>query len=522
MNDQATIDQSQENYSTNSLECQEEKKNFAEKILSIVNTYVVDDITIDEELIKKNMYEYNINNVVRFLLECLYVNPKHQLMVYAVSWINDTDYYYSENTFTTKKMFQEIFKVEMYQYTEMYYYAINVWDIYRESDYNKLSKTGIPGLITNHAKYLKRTNGMLPIPGIFFSSDEVERKVFIPYATNTILSNKIREHSSILNRYSRNTTPIILNQNKNTEIVSIQDTSSPFVATIPDLFRNKQIGQDAKLETNTYFINPNMAKILEGKVVTMDMMMEIFGIKPDNMKAKLLKIKEKDLHIVLIGLGGVMSNFCYFVNELAKEFNISYIFDLIKLFEDDDLELSNIFRIPLDYLTPIFRNRNADRLYYYRYELNDTMSNNKGYMLYNCHNLYNNYIFSEEKLTKQHLFRSDFYGYDYILGAPDIRTREILFESNYKFLCTLHHNNDLYIYRNPEMTNTDLMVETYGQIRLDYFFLNMFRMTIELLDIMAEGKEYPKDTLILHYAADKELDTYRKNLQKSKYSFILN
>lgn len=375
-------------------------------------------------------------------------------------------------------------------------------------------------------------NKTIPIPSFFvkeytkaqFYSEENARN-FIQLGQESRFTmncdDLLQMHSDVFRRYDKKAETIVLNDNKeSSHVVDIKDTLSPML-----MLASKEINKYSKevlsvTEDNPYFFNPNIAKMLNSKTVTLDMYFELFNINRNELESKLKHLKDKQIHLLMIGLGGTMSNFCYFMNELSKEFKLDHIFDLLSLYEIDVLELSNLFRIPLDYVTPIFYNTRTHTRYLSE-EYNTKDIPYKAYMLFNCKHLYNNMMIHVERFGQHHTHSDSFNDFDFIIGSPDIATRIAFSENNVNnFICPLHYNNDLIILTNPSVVKNELMNETYGSIHLSYFFLNMFKMTMEVIDLMLKDKlDY--NAKVLEYSSKDDLENIKANVSKSKNSYII-
>lgn len=402
-----------------------------------------------------------------------------------------------------------IYKSFNYEKDENFFYEIPIISMYKKDEFI--------------LKYpILDGENTIPIPNYLISLDsDIKKHNYQHLEDKNIFNNReiFDFNSDIFRRYVRDTETTILNDNKEAvNIVDIKDTLSPILTlTTKDnlSYFHKKMNV---IEDRPYFFNPNIAKILNCRTVTMDMFMDLFNVNKFELRDKIIKIKEKQINLLMIGLGGTMSNFCYFMNELAKEFKLDNLFNLITLYEQDQLELSNIFRIPLDYVTPIFynteqhtREANINSDYIKKIPF-------KSYMLLNCKNLYANLKlnFSNFKIFSEEL--SDF---NYIIGSPDISTRVKLTNlEGLNFICPLHYNNELVVLTNPSVEEDELMSETYGSIHLSYFFMNMFKMTLTIIDLMLKDELNQNET-VLNYSSKEDLENIKQNVSRSNNSYII-
>lgn len=319
----------------------------------------------------------------------------------------------------------------------------------------------------------------------------------------TSLDEYEQTYNEVFSRYKKEIETTIINQTSSTkEIVNIQDCLS-----IRHLFliRNTSYQNDySTTDLNGYYINPNMATLLNGKRVTIDMLFELFGVDKDKLCDKLTKLKSKQLGIALIGLGGTMSNFTYFLNEMVEYFKIDNLFDTLVVYENDSLEISNLPRIPLDYITPIRR-------------INSGGVIPKLNIFRNLRSLFKTNLLEENRFIE---YKAK--AFDFVIGSPDLATRTNMFNSDSKnFICPLHFNNELVIFENPKVLASDMVQETYGSIELTFFFLNMFRMTIELIDIMLKD-ELAINEKVFSFNSKESIDFFAENTKKSNYCYILS
>jgi hypothetical protein len=151
------------------------------------------------------------------------------------------------------------------------------------------------------------------------------------------------------------------------------------------------------------------------------------------------------------------------MDQLCEYANVNHIFKRLAIYEEDTITLMNILRMYKDTSITLCEPGIANKL--------------KG--------------FNEQNLCKpDDLFLQDFTFIEEhyaevkdredvrYFGACDFTTRKFLEDAPFYF--TGHAGNDVSIIVRPKV-NTELMVETYGQINLATFFENVLALTIELL-----------------------------------------
>lgn len=284
-----------------------------------------------------------------------------------------------------------------------------------------------------------------------------------------------------------------------TKTISIEDDKSPMFMIVRDEERVNNIIQQASKEKDAYYINPNMARIFKANTLNIELMLNMMGYHAKEMIELIRKVANKKLSISIIGLGGTMSNFVYFTTELAKLARLDKnVFKEVAVFDDDLLEVSNLPRIPLDYISHIFTTK----------ELNHHKVN----MLYNVNGLGDNVITSIKKIRDNYRLDKNF---NWIIGTPDLNTRTFISDITDRFICPMHSDNELYIYIAPKLLGADLMFETYGRIRLSKFFFNMLEMTIQCLKIMLENNIEGKEGQMVHQYSIDNVDI-ENNLKQFK------
>lgn len=276
--------------------------------------------------------------------------------------------------------------------------------------------------------------------------------------------------------------------------------------------------QTAFYNKNTAIINPNLSYFVEqyNNVIPLQHLFALFDIDEKELKNNLKKVWYLTNPIVCLGLGGLMSNFLYWCDKFREYFELDYVFKQLLVFEPDSLEFSNLFRITLNWrdlkvyseLTDNqLRQFMEDRDFVYAKQ-----NHSKLMLLKSVRNL--------SPKIRQYRYRFTHINLKncILIGGPDLDTRKIIFDdyanSDKYFICTTHSNNTVSIDAFPNF-DRELTVETYGSIDLNKFLLNMFKMTVEIIRILA-NKEFVNKVQhkYLDYSVDNE--DFITNSQKHK------
>jgi len=317
--------------------------------------------------------------------------------------------------------------------------------------------------------------------------------------------------------------------------------------------------KDFKINPSYYAISSYIATILGvEKIPTMDICL-MLGYDLKKIKSLLIKVRKKGLHLVNIGFGGFSRNFMYILKEISYLANEYKIFNNIYIFENDKIEFSNIWRFmdtdwieacnaynpyepvlkyPINSLNGFMEYQTGNANYNSYEELrrkmigaiDDTINY---YAVNKTHNFsrFCNVLFKRkfQSLAKKNVFlRRELFDFDYInhdiantaifIGATDITTRERFFNSDLNFLCPIHHNKDMYLWSKPEVKNS-IMVESYGLIDLNRFFISVYAITFKILEAIANDNIDKKDELLAHInLSEDELD-FKKTSRKYHIKF---
>jgi len=220
-----------------------------------------------------------------------------------------------------------------------------------------------------------------------------------------------------------------------------------------------------------YCISERVAEDLGQKKLHISELTSMLGYTKTDISKLLQTVKNRELSVYLVGLGGTGSNFLHWMYQMVEWTGKTQVFKSVKGFDDDVFDVPNLLRIPFvpeSNGTNVTANKTDCIPGRYR-----EISREIGYINGRIdENVLTNTRFNLEK--------------DFIYGAPDIGTRSILSAANVTFFAATHRDNEYSIVANPAVDN-ELMMETYGKINLSLFFLNHLKMTIDFLTYLGEG-----------------------------------
>jgi hypothetical protein len=303
-------------------------------------------------------------------------------------------------------------------------------------------------------------------------------------------------------------------------------------STLPWLFINYHFNLNYikdyldHLPKTASFIHRGFANYFGKRAVPIDVLVSMLNYDMNTIKENLLKIKDKQLNFIFVGIGGTGMNALNWMYELCNYNNIIGLFKKVHIYEPETPTLDNILRYPgefttlNDVLVNQFNNNVSDAL---------THSTNMTEVLPVCRTLYKANMIPTKYLdvlskTSPNIntYRLPFYYLSTLeknsifYGAPDIETRQAFtkYRNNYNcktaFITGLHGNDSCSLMINPiyKEGETNLLVESYGIIQLNVFFLNQIKMCIELINLLAnkdinELREI-EDEVYLNYSCIKD------------------
>jgi hypothetical protein len=269
-------------------------------------------------------------------------------------------------------------------------------------------------------------------------------------------------------------------------------------AFFPNIVRRKMQGDNRGviLSKRCVAISEFIAKEMNVPQMSVEDMSAILGYRIKDIKQILTDVKAKLPDLVLLGFGGTGTNVFYWIDKLAYAANVVDIFNRITIFDDDKIDITNIFRFPMSIE---------------RSDLTIDLKSSNFYQIYKT-NLAWNTNASKRKVVATAIRTTEFSTNKSVIyyGAPDIATRELIAgfgENPIQFISGTHGNDSCSLYINPPQ-DSQLQVESYGMINLSVFFMNQLKMTIELLKTIAYENDLTTSREIMDYSFQK---SYLKN-----------
>ena len=259
-----------------------------------------------------------------------------------------------------------------------------------------------------------------------------------------------------------------------------QDTSSS-ISFRTRTHLNNYFSFDASftLSKKVYCFSEFLAELSETKYMPIEMKLNLLGFTKTRIKNLLKEIKKLKLNITILGVGGIGFNLIKNLKEMCIYADVNDLFERILIIDNDKLELTNLPRLN----TSLFLNSTDNDLLKVSLARQE-IEEDKSY--FNV--LTNRFVhYYSNRLDKNclHLVENSI-----IIGAPDLETRNMLFENNCDFFSFTHQNDLFRIFHKPKLCPA-IMNETYGKIRLPVFYFNILLGTINLLETLIQHKETP-------------------------------
>jgi len=290
--------------------------------------------------------------------------------------------------------------------------------------------------------------------------DKIYEEIRMRYSNNSIINNAA-DNKALFN-FFRNKKIKILKKWKNIY-------NPNFQVLFPDLSEKFPVSLNPKKD-NIYSIN-EVKKYIKS---TLDINMD----DPDDLKKInewMKKVKEKNIDLVIVGYGGAMINFLYFLNLLSYKVKFNEpIFKNMVVFEKENISFTNILRLgkPIVLNSYTNYNTNTDGTLNKLNILDDEVALSEEIGLFD-------FYLDEEIIPR---LEAKFSNLVY-LGAPNFAARQLMENKNFYFFG--HGDNDLEIFYQPRV-NSDLTVETYGSIDIPVLLSNIAVGTLAQLKIWAE------------------------------------
>lgn len=244
-----------------------------------------------------------------------------------------------------------------------------------------------------------------------------------------------------------------------------------------------------------------VSDLLNVKQIPINELIKVLGYTEDRIKKLLRQVKAKNLTMVFAGAGGTGMNTAFWLSELCDLTNTVRLFKQVFVYEEENMELSNMFRFPMGLrhynrpLPPLPTTKLAvisqfiDRL-----TTNKPVYNNRFIRSGNLYASTDPWI--EQTETGIRVKDGCF-----VYGAPNLQHRNELSALG-NFISATHADISCAIWINPHQ-DADIQVESYGMIQLGSFFMNQLRLTIGLLELLASDTDIRQaDTQFLNYSFD--------------------
>ena len=281
------------------------------------------------------------------------------------------------------------------------------------------------------------------------------------------------------------------------------------------------------LSKNSYAISPYVSNLFGIKKVDPKQLCKILGFDEKKIKSMLMSIKLKKLDFVFVGAGGTGINTAIWLKEMCDFSNITGLFNRVYCFDEDEVEISNLLRFPIDPHSIIIDGTtptgaaisNTSKLHLIKHAIMQLSSNTASLVTkFICKDentlsdfpssIFVNNMETNVKDDGDFETINRFRTRDSVVlyGAPDIATRVNLSKAG-RFISATHATNSCNVYINPSQ-DASIQVESYGMIQLSPFFMNQLRMAISLLEILSDDNLndllLEQDKSILQYSFNGE------------------
>ena len=281
------------------------------------------------------------------------------------------------------------------------------------------------------------------------------------------------------------------------------------------------------LSKTAYAISPYVTNLFAIKKVETKQLCRILGFDEKKIKSMLMSIKLKKLDFVFVGAGGTGINTAIWLKEMCEFSNITGLFNRVYCFDEDEVEISNLLRFPIDPHSIIIDETtptgavisNTSKLHLIKHaimQLSSSTSSLVTKFICKDENTLSDFPSSIFVNNMETIVKDDgdfetinrFRTRENVVlyGAPDIATRVNLSKAG-RFISATHATNSCNVYINPSQ-DASIQVESYGMIQLSPFFMNQLRMAISLLEILSDDNLNDllseQDKSILQYSFNGE------------------
>jgi hypothetical protein len=232
-------------------------------------------------------------------------------------------------------------------------------------------------------------------------------------------------------------------------------------------------------------------------------LMHILGYNKTYISKLLKRVREKNLTPIIVGSGGSMMNFMHWASEACKWTSVASIFNKVVVYEDDELDFTNLLRIPF---IPKISQQNM-----YNGNILKIDGIAGRFEILSSGNIAQGSYFSyyNQRLTEQNV--NDIVdaraSNKIFIGAPDMETRKMLSEhEDAVFIAYTQQDASFSIVINPTIDN-DMIMENYGKIELNQFFMNQIVQAMRFLEYLADEYSYYEalekvNETIIHHSVD--------------------
>jgi hypothetical protein len=200
-------------------------------------------------------------------------------------------------------------------------------------------------------------------------------------------------------------------------------------------------------------------------------------------KEDLIKIRDKNIKLAVVGYGGAMINMLHNMFLWAREYSEFKLFDKIVIFEKDAIDFSNIPRLGKSVVSSYHPD------YYRTFEQHapnlKTLNKLSLVSEENMLSKENKIILFEQWLTDFHAEKLQ--DRDYVMvGAPTLDTRQMLSDKNFFFMG--HGDFEVETTFQPQITS-GLAMETYGTIDIPALLINLQLSTAAFIKQLAKDSD---------------------------------
>jgi len=235
----------------------------------------------------------------------------------------------------------------------------------------------------------------------------------------------------------------------------------------------------------------SMHGFADHNIIPFEELLRMLEIDINEVAENLQKIKDKKLHLAVVGYGGMCINTLTFMSKLVTITGVYIPFFKITLFEADNISATNAYRVYKDISSIpwlVNNRRPANKLELFREEKILARTIKKEYK-----------FLGEEEVTALKAENTNLV----LFGAPNFKTRQLL--ENEDFLFAGHQNNSVMLITRPHI-NSDITIETYGKVDIDTFFINILLNTIETIKFLASDTGFEHNSFIFNKTTEEMLE----------------